>query len=90
MREGGNPFFLSAGDTDAEKDVAGSAFMAAPSRRDVAWWFSTLRLLRCDGLCRASILAGPPSIQGFAGAAAVTRSFLRQPRSSGRSSAQIS
>lgn len=45
-REGGNPFFLSAGDTDAEKDVAGSAFMAAPSRRDVAWWFSTLSV-RC-------------------------------------------
>lgn len=45
-REGGNPFFLSAGDTKAEKDVVGSAFMAAPSLCDVAWWFSTLSV-RC-------------------------------------------
>lgn len=59
--EGGNPFFLSTGDTDAEKDVAGSAFMAAPSLRDVAWWFSTLsvrcrvRALPCIHLSRAAV-----------------------------------
>lgn len=41
-REGGKPLLFFAGDSEAEKDVAGSAFMAAPSRRDVAWWFSTL------------------------------------------------
>lgn len=90
-REGGNPFFLSAGDTDAEKDVAGSAFMAAPSRRDVTWWFSTLsvrcrvRAVPCIHRSRAVVdtrvrwrRCGHPVLPS------------RQPRSSGRSPAQVS
>lgn len=90
-REGGNPFFLSAGDTDAEKDVAGSAFMAAPSRRDVAWWFSTLsvrcrvRAVPCIHRSRAVVdtrvrwrRCGHPVLPSC------------QPRSSGRSPAQVS
>lgn len=90
-REGGNPFFLSAGDTDAEKDVAGSAFMAAPSLRDVAWWFSTLsvrcrvRAVPCIHRSRAVVdtrvrwrRCGHPVLPS------------RQPRSSGRSTAQVS
>lgn len=90
-REGGNPFFLSAGDTDAEKDVAGSAFMAAPSRRDVAWWFSTLsvrcrvRAVPCIHRSRAVVdtrvrwrRCGHPVLPSS------------QPRSSGRSPAQVS
>lgn len=89
-REGGNPFFLSAGDTDAEKDVAGSAFMAAPSRRDVAWWFFTLsvrcrvRAVPCIHRSRAVVdtrvrwrRCGHPVLPS------------RQPRSSGRSLAQV-
>ncbi|EAA7138949.1 hypothetical protein FPT84_23470 [Salmonella enterica] len=46
------------------KDVAVGSALPGHGLQAMPLWFSTLWLPRCDGLCRASIVAGLPWMQG--------------------------
>ncbi|ECZ8785915.1 antirestriction protein, partial [Salmonella enterica subsp. enterica serovar Typhimurium] len=59
MREGeALPFLASTGGYKSKKDVAAGSASPGHDLKAMSLWFSTLRLPRCDGLCRASIVAG--------------------------------
>lgn len=79
-REGGNPFFYPPV-TQKLKRMSPAPLLWRP-RPCVTWpgGFPLCQSGAVCGLCRASIVVGLSWIQGFAGAAAVTRSFLHVSR----------
>lgn len=79
-REGGNPFFYPPV-TQKLKRMSPAPLLWRP-RPGVTWpgGFPLCQSGAVCGLCRASIVVGLSWIQGFAGAAAVTRSFLHVSR----------
>ncbi|ECW0470489.1 hypothetical protein F3Q19_16870 [Salmonella enterica subsp. enterica] len=65
MREGeALPFLAGTGGCKSKKDVAAGSASPGHDLEAMPLWFSTLWLPRCDGLCRASIVAGLPWMQG--------------------------